>query len=166
MYSYTASRIGGDHNTAQDIVQDTFLSALNSMEGFRGMCSEKTWLYAILQHRITDYYRYRSHHYTVCFSAINALYSEMDDFSPWENGIESHYPSPERILENKQANIIINHSLNFLPEKQRKVFTMKNIDDTPSSIICKTMKISEENYWILMHRARRSLKSIILKKMG
>ncbi|MDD4820810.1 MAG: sigma-70 family RNA polymerase sigma factor [Flavobacteriales bacterium] len=165
MYAYTASHIGADHFAAQDIVQDTFLSALNSMELFRGMCSEKTWLYSILRHRITDYYRHRSHHNTVTFSALNSLYAQNEDFTPWENNIPCHEPTPEHILENKQLGIIINDSIKLLPSRQRRVFEMKNIEDAPSHVICGTLRLSEENYWILMYRARRGLRALLLKKL-
>lgn len=165
MYNYTCSHIGGDCHTAQDIVQDTFLSALNSMEMFRGLCSEKTWLYAILRHRITDYYRHRSRHFTTCFSAMNPFPSDVEDFSPWENNIPCPAPLPDSILENKQLYAEINRSLELLPSRQRQVFTMKNIEDISSSDICRTLKISDENYWVLMHRARTGLKCLLLKKV-
>ena len=42
---------------AEDLVQDTFVSALNSLKGFKGNSSEKTWMTTILKNKIIDYLR-------------------------------------------------------------------------------------------------------------
>ena len=48
-----------DRTTAEDIVQETFLSALNSIKNFKGHSSERTWLTSILKHKILDHFRKR-----------------------------------------------------------------------------------------------------------
>src|SRR5699024_5137002 len=56
MYNYTIVRVN-DHEVAQDIVSETFLAALRSKNNFKGKSAERTWLIAILKHKIIDYYR-------------------------------------------------------------------------------------------------------------
>ncbi len=46
-----------DKETAEDLVQETFLSAIKALPGFKGESNEKTWLTAILNNKIIDYYR-------------------------------------------------------------------------------------------------------------
>lgn len=43
--------------TAEDLVQDTFLAAKLQFEKFKQNSSAKTWLFAILNNKIKDYYR-------------------------------------------------------------------------------------------------------------
>jgi len=56
MINYTYSRIS-HYESAKDIVQETFLSALKAMPNYRGDANERTWLIAILKRKIIDYYR-------------------------------------------------------------------------------------------------------------
>jgi RNA polymerase sigma-70 factor (ECF subfamily) len=46
-----------DRVIAEDLVQETFLAALQSKERFKGQSSEKTWLFSILKHKIIDHFR-------------------------------------------------------------------------------------------------------------
>jgi len=49
-----------DREVARDLVQETFLSALQNLSSFREESSEKTWLFAILKNKIIDHYRRRA----------------------------------------------------------------------------------------------------------
>lgn len=56
LFSYTSVRIS-DSAAAEDIVQETFLSAWKARDTYQGQASEKNWLYAICKNQIIDYYR-------------------------------------------------------------------------------------------------------------
>ena len=47
----------GHKETSEDLVQETFVSAMKTKETFRGDSSEKTWLVTILKNKIIDHYR-------------------------------------------------------------------------------------------------------------
>ena len=59
LYTYAVYRIN-DSDLARDLVQETFLSGLESKEKFEGRSTEKTWLTAILKNKIVDIYRSKS----------------------------------------------------------------------------------------------------------
>src|ERR1700753_2857497 len=59
LYSYALARIN-DEEQARDLVQETFLAALQRVHAFEGRSSERTWLTAILKNKIIDVYRKRS----------------------------------------------------------------------------------------------------------
>src|SRR6266566_3801634 len=46
-----------DTGVAEDLVQETFLAAIKSQDGFSGRSSERTWLVGILRHKICDHLR-------------------------------------------------------------------------------------------------------------
>ena len=56
LYSYTLARIN-DTGLAEDLVQETFLSAWKARESYKGEASEKSWLFTICKNKIIDYYR-------------------------------------------------------------------------------------------------------------
>ena len=60
LYRYAYSRVN-DTTTAEDLVQETFLSALKAYENFDGKSSERTWFVSILKHKIIDCLRFRKH---------------------------------------------------------------------------------------------------------
>ena len=76
MFNYAYVRVR-NRETAKDLVQDTFLSALQSLDSFRGESSEKTWLYSILKNKIIDHYRKKASDKTVAFPGVDGL-SELD----------------------------------------------------------------------------------------
>src|SRR5512138_546146 len=58
LYSLVFHEIGRDQTIAEDIVQETFLSALKSAKNFKGNSQVYTWLVGIAHHKIADYYRH------------------------------------------------------------------------------------------------------------
>src|SRR5208283_5525321 len=56
LFKFARVRVG-DRETAKDLVQETFLSALQYLASFRGESAQETWLTAILKNKIIDYYR-------------------------------------------------------------------------------------------------------------
>ena len=59
LYAYAIKRIN-DTELARDLVQETFLAALEKVDKFEGKSSERTWLTAILKNKIIDVYRKKS----------------------------------------------------------------------------------------------------------
>ncbi|MGI8581930.1 MAG: RNA polymerase sigma factor, partial [Chitinophagaceae bacterium] len=56
LLTYTISKVH-QNELAEDLVQDTFLSAYQSYENYKGRSNVKTWLFSILKHKIADHYR-------------------------------------------------------------------------------------------------------------
>ena len=56
LYNYAYYRVSSKE-ISEDIVQDTFISALKAIESFRGDSSELTWLLSILKRKVIDHYR-------------------------------------------------------------------------------------------------------------
>jgi len=56
LYAYAKPRVN-DAQLAEDLVQETFLSAWKARDGFKGEASEKSWLFTILKNKIIDHYR-------------------------------------------------------------------------------------------------------------
>ena len=56
LFAYTITKVG-QKEIAEDIVQETFLSAYQSYDNFQNKSSVKTWLFSILKHKIADHFR-------------------------------------------------------------------------------------------------------------
>src|ERR1700712_4157044 len=83
LYGYTLSRLN-DEELAKDLVQETFLAALQKVDKFEGKSSERTWLTAILKNKIIDVYRKKSA--VIVSSAITDAEADQRDFFNPEDG--------------------------------------------------------------------------------
>ncbi|RYG31258.1 MAG: sigma-70 family RNA polymerase sigma factor [Chitinophagaceae bacterium] len=168
LYSYAAFRIK-DPDLARDLVQETFLAALERREKFEGRSSEKTWLTAILKNKVVDIYRSKSS--GLCKDSVAASVDAAaegffnpydghwnDQHSPAEFGIES-----QDAVENKEFVKILEACMNRLPALWLSVFSMKHIDEETTNQICKELKISASNFWVIIHRTKVNLRSCLQK---
>lgn len=165
LYAYTLSRLN-DEEQARDLVQETFLAALERVDRFEGKSTERTWLTAILKNKIVDVYRKKS-------SGLVNKAAEGDEAEPdffeedghWRNehrplafGAEEHDP-----LHQKEFNQILQKCMQKLPALWLAVFTMKHMDDQSAEVICAELKVSSSNYWVIIHRAKLNLRACLQK---
>lgn len=165
LFNYAQSRLN-DMQIAKDLVQETFLSALEKAEGFRGDSSERTWLTAILKFKVIDIYRKKSSGLIV----RPAIEMEEEDFFdpelnnwkcehwPEHFGVEEHDP-----LHNKEFMAVLEKCMAKLPELWIAVFKLKHMDDESTAQICKELEITSSNYWVIIHRAKVNLRSCLQK---
>ena len=160
---------------AEDLVQETFLSALGSLTKFRFDCSEKTWLYNILKNKIIDYYR-KQDHSPVRKSDSRAEQSDeqfLQHFFNHEGSAQKHWnrtaaptewelPADDLLIKAEFIKIL-QLCLSYLPETQADVFRLKNIDELKTDEICKELNISTSNLWVLIHRAKLQLRECLEK---
>jgi RNA polymerase sigma-70 factor (ECF subfamily) len=163
LYSYTVMRIG-DTGLAEDIVQETFLSAWKNRDSFKGEASEKNWLYAICKNKIIDHFRKTSHQIArpADFDTSDAFFNEEEHWTveagPADWGINYHQP-----IEKKEFYSILEMCRAKLQQLQQSVFVLKFMEGHDSDVICKVLNITTSNYWVLMHRAKLQLRSCLTK---
>lgn len=164
LYSYACLRID-NKELARDLVQETFLAALQSWGKFDGRSSEKTWLTAILKNKIFDVYRKKST--SLNKQTISIDDSDSDEFfeesGHWKEG---QYPESFGIeesvaLENKEFDGILKSCLKKLPPLWKSVFTMKHMDEESSDNICAQLEITTSNFWVISHRTKVSLRDCL-----
>lgn len=148
---------------AEDVVQDTITAALVASAGFHQRASVQTWVFSILKNKIVDVFRDRWNKQHVCiadsadedadFDSLfeqNALWHAAESSSSWGN--------PEISMENQQFWQIFEQCLNSLPETTARVFYMRELIGLETDEICKELGISSSNCWVILHRARMSLR--------
>jgi len=168
LYSYALSRMNNE-DEARDLVQETFLAALERMEKFEGRSSEKTWLTSILKNKVIDVYRKRSSEVTKN-ADMSITEQRQQDFFDQDDGHwnDEHRPAAFGIeqadaLESKEFQKILQTCLRKLPALWLSVFTMKHVDDQPTSKICTELKITSSNFWVIIHRTKVNLRSCLQK---
>jgi len=165
LYQYTLPRVN-DTVIAEDLVQETFLSALKGLAGYKGEASEKNWLFAILKNKIIDHYRKKStEQWLVAIPDLQAADDEwFNDEGSWsQTKTPKDWQASNTPVERKEIQKIINWCKDHLKEIQKHVFTLKYMEDLDSIEICKVLNITSSNYWVLIHRARLQMRDCVEK---
>lgn len=160
MYRYTLVRVRNPEE-AEEIVQSTFLAALQSRNSFSGQSTEKNWLFGILKHKIIDHFRAMKKHqkFDLLPEDDRDPYADAyDETGHWIKPPTSWEMNPESATENKQLAEAMTKCLDGLSAKFRRVFVLKEVEGIESEEICKEFDIQPNNLWVILHRARNQLK--------
>ncbi len=151
---------------AEDLVQDTFFSALKSLSGFQGKSHEKTWLTAILKRKIIDFYRKKSTSNEV------SLVDSDDHFTNdgmmkggWakEKAPKKWSSEAHDAMESAEFMSILQKCISHLPQKWASCFILSTVEEMESKEVCKELDITASNMWVILHRARLQLRDCIEK---
>ena len=153
-----------DNTLAEDVVQETLLAALQSESGFSGKSSVKTWLTGILKHKIVDAIRRKSRE--PAFATLDEE-CQIDDFDAlfdetghWENP-PADWGDPESQLSRQQFFDVMQFCLEKLPPNTGRVFMMREVLELETTEICKELRITSTNLWVILYRARMSLRQCL-----
>lgn len=165
LYQYALPRVN-DSVIAEDLVQETFLSALKGLPGYKGEASEKNWLFTILKNKIVDHYRKKATEQAVTTMPDLKLVEDdwFNEGGQWaENKMPKDWHAADNPVERKEIQKIINWCKDNLKTLQQHVFILKYMEDLNSDEICKVLNITPSNYWVLIHRARLQMRDCVEK---
>lgn len=145
VYSYIFSRLAGNKDIVEDIVQETFVSAMNALEGFNGKSSYKTWLCGIAKNKILDYYR-------------KNISKDRDNYSEELYLIEDDVDI-ESIITGFEARNYILQTLNNLKDIYKYVLILKYLDDYSVREIAKILSKTPKAVDGILQRAKISFKN-------
>src|SRR4051812_35435516 len=150
-----------DRASAEDAVQETLLAALAGEAGFGGRSNFRTWLTGILKHKIVDTIRKSSREAPIASedgaTAFDALFDERGHWHEFP----SAWTDPDASLDQKQFFATLEACLERLPMKTARVFMMREHLGFETDEICKELEITSTHCWVLLYRARMSLRECL-----
>ena len=150
-----------DAELAKDLVQETFLAATKNLKTFKGNSSPKTWLFAILNNKITDYYRKKV---SQTFRIDHQLFSNLfDEQGSWkkEKRPKDWHEDEKNLLDDSEFQQILKECMDQLPERWNNAVKLKYLLSKKGEEICQELGISHTNYWQIIHRAKLQLRECI-----
>jgi RNA polymerase sigma-70 factor, ECF subfamily len=158
--SFVATR-----ESADEVVQDTWLAVIRGLDGFEGRSSLKTWVYRILVN--TARRRGSREGRTV---PMSSLLPTDEDHGPsvdparfleaghrwaghWRE-FPAAWPSPEQTALSGEVHSQVADAVAELPDRQRIVITLRDVEGYTSQEVREILDISVANQRVLLHRAR------------
>jgi RNA polymerase sigma-70 factor (ECF subfamily) len=153
--------------SAEDVVQEGWIAALRGIDGFEGRSSLRTWVFQIVLNMaktrgINDQ---RTLSFSAAFHDDGAPTVDPERFQgpnePNPGGWRqppAPWPTPEGELLSKETRTVIDVSLGKLPERQRAVIDMRDIDGLEPAEVCALLDLTPGNQRILLHRARTAVR--------
>jgi len=164
LFKYALMRLR-DVAKAEDAVQETFLSALQGRKSFAGRSAEKSWLVGILKNKVCDHYRRASRE--TSFTDME-FYSDEESDRFISDGVfkdgwihelgPQEWSSPGTSLDSEVFWKTFHDCSTKLPKSVAAVFNLREVDGVESKEICALLNITENNLWVMLHRARMALR--------
>jgi RNA polymerase sigma-70 factor, ECF subfamily len=166
-----------DRAVAEEVVQETWLAVLRGIDRFEGRSSLKTWIYRILVN--TAKTRGQRESRSVPFSAAASARDDdegsvdadrfLDAGHRWAGGWmlgPSEWQTPEEELLQGETRDAILQAIDELPESQRAVITLRDVEGFSAAEVAEMLGISAGNERVLLHRARTKVRAAIEKQLG
>ena len=155
---FALSRIS-DYGTAEDLVQETFLSGWKGRRHFRGDCSERTWLVGILKNKIIDHYRKSGRRPAILSGDFDSDRLDSSESSSWIDRQPDLRTAGQPVAEVESNEFLedLETAVANLPEKMVLAFRMRELEGYSTEEIVDALDISKSNLWVLIHRAKQTL---------
>jgi RNA polymerase sigma-70 factor, ECF subfamily len=160
-----AMRILRHEQDAEDVTQQTFLSALENLSGFRGEASFSTWLLRIATHAALKVIRKRKGLDTVSLEEATEPASESEAI-PHPEYIADWRLSPEELVQQNETRRLLDESLNQLDPKMRMVFLLRDVEGLSIKETAQALGLSEANTKVRLLRARLQLRELLTRTLG
>ena len=159
-----------DRASAEEVVQETWLAVLNGIDRFEERSSLKTWLFRILTNRAKT--RGQRDGRMVPFSALAGASDEPDPSVDPDRFLGPDSPHPgawaappvawpqEKLLE-KETLGVIEMAIDKLPEAQRDVILLRDVDGWTPMEVSDALGITDGNQRVLLHRARSRVRAAL-----
>ena len=147
----------GNREDAQDIAQEAFLKAYNSLSSFRGDSKFSSWLYRIVSNLCLDFKRRQGRR------PSSSLTVEDDDGENVQLDIADESQSPETLLERKLTREAVRRGLAELPDEQRQILLLREIQGLSYEEIGEAMGLEAGTVKSRIFRARKKLCAFLLK---
>jgi len=157
LYTLVLEQVDRDHAVAEDLVQETFLAALGSLDKFRGDSQLYTWLRSIALHKINDFYRRKSREpkpqeSPPDFDAMKQLEQTGGD-----------EPAPLTVMESEEIRQSVHQALVDLPQDYQEVLVLKYLEEMPVLEISQVMGRSPKSIEGLLARARKAMRDNLVE---
>lgn len=160
LFAYAMTRVS-DRAIAEDLVQETLLSAIKNVQQFQGASSPQTWLTGILRHKVIDHFRSASR----LQQATENAAADKSEAVLGRHYAQKHWgASPESAFIEREFWQVFDHCRQKLPAHLSRAFVLREMEDMATDEICEVLGIEPSNLAVRVHRARLLLRECLENK--
>lgn len=148
---------------AEDIVQETWIGVIRGLHAFDGRSTLRTWIFSILVRRARTVAARDARQGGRGSGAPPAPEVEWEPgrgrVGLWENApVPWALEDPAAIQQSGEALEVLQSTLDALPETQRQVVLLRDVEGLPAADVCNILDLSETNQRVILHRGRARLR--------
>lgn len=160
LFSYAFARVR-DVQTAEDLVQETLLSAIRSIDSFQHQSKHSTWLIGILRNKLVDYYRSKCRDKTLGLEHDTSEYPHpFSKSGNWNCGVSS-WADPSSLVTQEEFQEVMQGCIGELPDLCRQAFEFRVIDELDPEETCRLLGVSATNLAARLYRARIAIRECL-----
>ena len=148
-------RFVGDKETAEDLLQETFMRVIKGADAYKRQAKFTTWLYTIARNLCVDQTRRRKHRR---HASLDAPMDSSEDSGSLMDVIASNEIASDRKSVNKELFATMQRAIAGLSEEQREVFLMREFLDLPFKQIAEVVGVPENTVKSRMRYALEKLR--------
>jgi RNA polymerase sigma-70 factor, ECF subfamily len=150
-----ALQLLGDPSIAEDVVQETFVSAIAHRDSFEGRSKLSSWLYRIAYNAAMGRLRARQEE--------PLPEEEPDDESPvpLPSSLVDWNMTPEQLQQDSEAADVMQKAIAALPGKYRVVFFLRDMEGQSTEQTAGILGLTETAVKVRLHRARLALRETL-----
>jgi RNA polymerase sigma-70 factor (ECF subfamily) len=163
-----ARRILASNEEAEDAAQETWRRVVHGLDAFEGRSRFDTWVFQILINRARTargVVALRREERLAVHADRDPLDGKFNAFMRWREDPRHGWHDPEHGVVTKELHRLVHEALDALPELQRLVLQLRDVEGRDSAETCATLGITEANQRVLLHRGRLRLREVLEREV-
>jgi len=158
---------------AEEIVQETWMAVVTGIGRFESRSTLGTWIFSILTNQAKSHCAREGR--ALPFSSFAPVDADEpavdpDRFQKDDEAWPGHWATPPRPWQKPERRVLalearehLRHALAQLPERQRLIVGLRDVDGHSAEEVCELLGLSQENQRVLLHRGRARLRAALEK---
>ncbi len=159
-----ALRITGQAADAEEVVQQTFLSVIEKIDGFREEAKFSTWLTRVATNHALALLRRNRRRQTLPLAEEGS--DDGDEHLPHPQYIAQWQATPEEIASQRETQRLLNEALGELDDKYRLVFVLRDVEGLSTAEAAEALDLTPSNVKVRLLRARLMLRERLTRHFG
>jgi RNA polymerase sigma-70 factor (ECF subfamily) len=158
-----ARRFVGNDENARDVVQEAFLAAFRSIDGFAGAARLSTWLHRIVVNTALMKLRSRRRRPE---EPIDDLLPRFDETGHWSEPPSEWETPAETLAGRRETRAIVRRAIDRLPAAYRSVLLLRDIEERDMNETAELLGITPNAAKVRLHRARQALRTLLERELA